>query len=171
MNNLIRCFFLGLMIILFSNYLCAQKKTAKNSIYVEGWNRLDLFSIHYDRIFVYKPLFKLSSSVGFAFSVVGNHRGPAFPLGINFLIGNQHYLETGLEAKYILGRQRISETDFSNYYSTFYFRGMIGYRYQKTKRGFFTKVGFVPIVVHYSRKKIRKPKVSQWGKIGIGYSF
>ena len=164
-----------LLIVIISYYsstATAQQPTlARNTIYAEATNKGAYYSINYDRVF--RQGEKIASTYRVGFSILNN--SIAFPLGINFLTGQQNdHIEFGLTIiPYIENYTKLfSAGNLSD--KKFYIIPGAGYRFQKPGGGLFFKVIAAPIIF------LDPPSDDFWkmdgkvyagGSIGAGISF
>lgn len=128
-----------------------SKDPALNANFIEILgNSGFLFSVNWDRIFLYKPDLKISGRIGVGIWPSGPNIEQSYVVENNYIfLDGDHHLEVGpgltLWRKYNPVCSDTSQYDPKYKWENVWF-GMfrLGYRYQKNEEGFFFKAGFTP---------------------------
>ena len=150
-----------------------NKKPAKNTAFVELFGNGGLYSLNYDRIYLYHEKFKISARVGFAINLQGVYIEQDYILEQNVIFfKSRHHLELGLGIT--LQNQFNENCKVSGEYlweKIIYSSLRCGYRYQKQSDGFFLKAGFTPVLMQQSNCGFDAKYFQLWAGIGVGISF
>ena len=150
------------------------KFPARNANYIELLGNGGLYSINFERIFLYKEKFKVSGRVGANVNFVGAQIEQGYLIENSYVfLRNPHHIEIGpgltLQRKYNPG---CTDTTTYQWESIWYGMFRIGYRFQKQDDGFFLKAGILPIF--YTKNSCYSefpPKNWFWGGVAVGLSF
>lgn len=159
------------MLLLSSPAFCQQENKA-SSVFLElGGNAL-IYSLNYERRFSQSEK-GLGGRIGFGYVPgIGHGSRPSLilPVGFNYLVGNNHYLEVGAGTTF----------EFVQGYSSekyVYFIPSAGYRYQPLTKSFSFRIFFSPVFGKYSTEynangqAIKKTKMVPWGGLSFGFRF
>lgn len=136
----------------------------KNSVNTEINNAI-IYSFNYERVLLNGRKFKTTGQVGMAFYPPPWTTDFCVPVIINELLSfNKHHIEVGLGYVYFY-----ASSDYSNDFIYDYFKGKIGYRFQKPNGRFTTKIGFTP----YFKTGRYGPALEFYpaGEFSFGYNF
>lgn len=150
------------------------KFPARNANYMELLGNGGLYSINFERIFLYKEKFKISGRVGANVMPIGAQIEQGYVIENSYIfLPNPHHIEIGpgltLQRKYNPG---CSDTTIYVWESVWFAMFRLGYRYQKREDGFFFKAGILPIF--YTKNSCYSefpPKNWFWAGAAVGLSF
>jgi len=149
------------------------KDPAKNAGFIELGGNAGLYSLNFDRIYLYKEKLRLSARLGFAPEPQGFYIEQVYVAENNLILfSNPHHLEIGLGAtmqrRY---NERPNEPD--NYFWENIWFGILrcGYRYQKQDDGFFFKAGLTPAIMSKDALGSHPEYFRFWAGVSIGMSY
>lgn len=149
------------------------KKPAKNAAFIELGGNAGLYSLNFDRIYVYKEKLKVSARLGFAPAPHGNYFEQIYVIENNFILfKNPHHLELGLG---ITMQRRYNERP--NLPDNYFWENILfsvwrcGYRYQKQDDGFFIRAGLTPAIMSNDAEGFHSNYFQFWAGVSIGLSF
>ena len=150
-----------------------QLNPAKNSIFVELGGNAGVFSLNIDRIYYYKPTFKISARFGAAVDMNHIYFEPIAVIENNFIFfKNPHHLEMGLGAT--LKRRYNEKISGNNDYfweNILFGVTRIGYRFQKQDDGVFIRAALTPVVTSNDALGFHANYFQLWAGASIGISF
>ncbi len=155
-------------IILFSQVsnVLSQEQKANNSVYIElGGNGL-YYSVNYERILLRTGFANYALRGGMSFFKMNTNRNIfSWPLELNVIFGQKKS-----HIEFAPGYTLIHESELGeNHFGSILFL-RIGYRYQKSTKGFIFRVGFTPYT-DFLIDFWDTPQLSLWGGISVGYAF
>ena len=148
-------------------------KPAKNAGFIELGGNAGLYSINFDRIYVYKESVKLSARAGFAPHMNGYYLEQRYVIENNFiLLPNPHHLEFGIGST-MHRNYNPTQGDTSNYkWENIFFGTMrCGYRYQKQDDGLFIRAALTPILFSKDAVGFHSDYFQFWVGASVGVSF
>jgi len=150
-----------------------SKKPAKNAAFIELGGNAGLYSLNFDRIYVYKEKTKLSIRLGFAPEPHGFYFEQGYVIENNIILfSNPHHLEIGTG---ITLQRRYNEKPNlpDNYFWENILFGVLrtGYRFQKQDDGLFLKAGITPIIIRQSAEGFQPNYFQFWIGAAVGMSF
>lgn len=150
-----------------------NKQPAKNSAFIELGGNAGLYSLNFDRIYLYKNDLKLSGRFGFAPEPHGHHFEQGYVIEHNIILfSNPHHLEIGTG---VTLQRRYNEKPGlpDNYFWENIWFGVLraGYRFQKQEDGVFFKTGLTPIILRNSAEGFDSGYFQFWLGVAIGISF
>jgi len=150
-----------------------EKQPAKNLLYIELAGNGGLYSLNYERIYLYHEKFKTGVRAGFAPNFNGIYIEQVYLLEHTFILfKNPHHLELG--AGVSLQRRFNEKPDLPNIYfweNLFFSTWRCGYRYQKQDDGFFFRAGLIPVVMSHDALGFHPDYFQFWGGVSVGMSF
>ena len=141
------------LIIFFITNLCvlkAQNDFNPLSLTLDIAGNSGLYSINGEYLIKKFNGYTLNARAGFGYMTIKNAEFISLPLGANLFIGTgKHHVETGLGMSYIKGMNNARNTLTEDWYESegVYFIPIMGYRYDKLKRGMFFKIYYSPQIV------------------------
>ena len=151
------------------------KFPARNANYIELLGNGGLYSLNYDRIFIYKEKFKVSGRAGAAVFFNNVHVEQTYLIENNYIFfSNPHHLEIGPGLTFQTKYNTKCNNDSVPFWESLWF-GMfrLGYRFQRREEGFFFRAGITP--VFFAKNDcgtfLPPPKNWFWGGIALGISF
>lgn len=151
-----------------------KKYPALNSNYIEILGNGGLYSLNFDRIFLYRPAFKISGRAGAMIWPNGYNIEQGYVVENNYIFFNgDHHLEIGpgltLQRKY---NPSCKDTITYKWESIWFGMFRLGYRYQKESDGFFFRFGLTPIFYRkYDCREDLPPPNWFWLGIAVGMSY
>lgn len=146
---------------------------AKTALFIELGGNAGLYSLNADRIYYYKPNFKLSARVGISAVPQSYYIHQTYVIEQNvILFQNPHHLECGVGVT--LQRQYNGHCTSPNdlfWESIWYGTARLGYRYQKQEDGFFLKTGITPAISQKSDCGFDHSYFQLWFGVAVGVSF
>lgn len=149
------------------------KDPAKNAFFIELAGNAGLFSLNYERLYLYREKLKIGARAGFAPNFNGVYVEQVYLLENNFILfKNPHHLELGLG---LTMQRRYNErpNTVDNYFweNILFSVWRCGYRYQKQDDGFFLRAGITPVVMSNDALGFHPDYFLFWGGASIGMSF
>ena len=150
-----------------------EKDPAKNAMFIELAGNAGLFSLNYERLYLYREKFRMGARAGLAPNFNGIYVEQVYLLENNFIFfKNPHHLELGLGAtmqrRY---NERPGTTDSYFWENIFLSVWRCGYRYQKQDDGFFLRAGLTPVFMSRDALGFHPDYFLMWGGASIGMSF
>jgi hypothetical protein len=151
-----------------------SKDPARNANFIELGGNGGLYSINFDRIFLYKENFKISGRAGFNIFPVGYQIEQSYLLENNYIFfKNPHHLEIGpgltLQEKY---NPSCANDSIYKWESVWFAMMRVGYRYQKQEDGFFFRAAVLPIFYTKNSCYSEFPPTNWfWAGVAVGVSF
>lgn len=150
-----------------------EKNPAKNAAFIELLGNAGLYSLSFDRIYLYREKLKMSGRLGFTPLPHGHYFEQAYVAENCFILfSNPHHLEFSLGAT--LQRRYNEKPDNSGDYAwenIWFSAWHCGYRYQKQDEGFFLKAGLTPIIMSHDALGFHPGYFQLWGGLAIGMGF
>ncbi len=149
------------------------KNPTKNAAFVEIGGNGGLYSLNFERIYLYQEKFKMSGRIGFAINPHGVYVEQSYVLEQNFiLLKNPHHIEFGLGLT--IQNQYNENCKIAGDYlweKITYSTLRCGYRYQKQDDGFFLKAALTPASGQISNCGFDINYFQLWAGVGVGLSF
>lgn len=150
-----------------------SKNPAKNAFFIELGGNAGLYSLNYDRIYLYKEKLKLSARIGLAINPKGKLIEQVYLVEQNIILfQNPHHLEIGIgitnQRQYNESCNTIGKYLWEN---ILYGSTRLGYRYQKQDDGLFLRAGLTPIFMQQSDCGFNASYFQLWAGFAIGMSF
>lgn len=150
-----------------------DKEPAKNAAFIELAGNAGLFSLNYERLYLYRETFRMGARAGLAPNFNGVYVEQVYLLENNFIFfKNPHHLELGIGAtmqrRY---NERPGTTDSYFWENIFFSVWRCGYRYQKQDEGFFLRAGLTPVFMSRDALGFHPDYFLMWGGASIGMSF
>lgn len=149
------------------------KDPAKNAGFIELGGNAGLYSLNFDRIYLYKERLKMSARFGFAPEPHGYYFEQVYLAENNFILfSNPHHLEIGLGAT-LQRRYNERPNEPDNYFWENIWFGIFrcGYRYQKQDDGLFFRAGLTPAIMSKDAEGKHPNYFRFWLGASIGVSF
>ncbi len=151
-----------------------EKFPALNANYIEILGNGGLYSINFERLFLYKEKFKISGRGGGAVNFNGYHIEQAYLIENSYIFfSGNHHLEIGpgltMQRQY---NPSCPDSTVSRWENVWIAMFRFGYRYQKRDEGFFLKAGVLPIYYTKHTCYTEFPPVNWfWAGVALGVSF
>ncbi len=150
-----------------------EKNPAKNAAFIELGGNAGLYSLNFDRIYVYKPTIKLSGRAGYAPAFIGKLIEHRCVLENNFILLNSpHHLEFGvgvtLHRSY---NQLVNDSTKSAWENSWFSVLRCGYRYQKHDGGWFFRAALTPVFAQKNAEGFNPNYFQFWAGFSVGTSF
>lgn len=128
-----------------------SKDPAVTANYIELLGNGGLYSLNFDRVFMYRKKFKVSGRIGANIWPNGRYFEQAYIIENNYIFfGGDHHFEVGpgltLQRKYNPVCSDTSQYPKYNWENIWFGMFRLGYRYQKEEEGFFFRFGLTPIL-------------------------
>jgi hypothetical protein len=128
-----------------------SKDPAVTANYIELLGNGGLYSLNFDRVFVYRKKFKISGRIGGNIWPNGRYLEQAYVVENNYIFfDGDHHFEVGpgltLQRKYNPVCSDTTQYPKYNWESVWFGMFRLGYRYQKEEEGFFFRFGLTPIL-------------------------
>jgi hypothetical protein len=158
-------------ISIFAQENIENKKTAKNTIFLELLGNSIWYSLNYDRIVFSEKSFKISGRIGASYMPPSIHfmaheydfKTFSYPLQVCFIYGKKHHIEIGTGYTFIFDEYK--DDIFKIYNTPNKYTISLGYRYQIQEGGIFVKVNILKFF------PVKKSEIPFWLGFGLGYTF
>lgn len=180
-----RAFPISILILLFGG-LTAQNEDyalgpprdyatqpARNAAFIEVGGNAGLYSLNYDRIYLYRDTWKLSARAGIAPMYHGRQLEQGYVVEQCItLFSNPHHLEFGAGAT-LLRRYNSKPHTLDDYFWENLWFGIarVGYRYQSQDDNFFFRFGITPAIMSKDAEGAHPGYFQLWAGLSFGMSF
>lgn len=150
-----------------------EKNPAKNSAYVELGGNGGLYSLNFERIYLYKNNLKLSARFGFCPQLYDYYFEQIYILENNLILfSNPHHLEFGIgstmQRRYNEHCNQPNEYFWENLWFGVF---RCGYRFQKQDDGFFLRAGITPVLMEKTDCGFNPNYFQGWLGVAVGMNF